>query len=442
MHGGIGKYLITAASHVILLLFRFLVCLPDILLLRFLKISERLFRITHKSGKVPEFISEACDLIRESPNGSRTLRKMLRDNRKEQFLIVLKGAMKHHLGAGTQFSGRYAPVSRSSIPTSCGVPFNIVFFGCGPELELLKEEYEQRHNCKIMQFEKIDIQEAERILEKAGGVEIASPLPRDLDRFADILPNGTALSIHPSVIDAGEQVIRLRNLLAGRGIGIRICYPLYTYPPAQLVKHLILQDEIGEVATIRVRATICGPGSAIAAKPPSKERYLNHPAFDHTMLLAFFGGGIERVAAYLNPMSPEKGGQGLVNFKFAHPGRYGLLECSFAPGLYVKSEFLPYDLEVEIAGSDGIIWMNGGMAERTQTPPVFVRTGRTSYSIGIESGLDVSWRPVFYGLAGQLVGMMERVNDGALPGNDILSAFDSRDAAYRAASEGRVIDVS
>ncbi|MDP8257733.1 MAG: hypothetical protein P9M14_18455 [Candidatus Alcyoniella australis] len=68
----------------------------------------------------------------------------------------------------------------------------------------------------------------------------------------------------------------------------------------------------------------------LEAQPLEPNDYLRHPAFDMLLPLAALGGPIERITALLNPMT-QRGGQGLIDLKFEHAARYGLLELSHAP---------------------------------------------------------------------------------------------------------------
>jgi hypothetical protein len=140
-------------------------------------------------------------------------------------------------------------------------------------------------------------------------------------------------------------------------------------------------------------------------------------------------------------MDPVKGGQGLINCKFVHPGRYGLLECTYAPELHVRSDFFPHDLEVEIAGTDGILWLSRGMGKRTQAAPLRVRVAREASTIGVECGLEEEWSSVYATAAGEMVRMVSGRARPLMKPEEILSAFRLQERAYEASRAREVLSV-
>ena len=125
-------------------------------------------------------------------------------------------------------------------------------------------------------------------------------------------------------------------------------------------------------------------------------------------------------------MERERGGQGLVACQFAHPGRYGLLECVFAPHLFIRSDYFPYDLEVEIAGTDGIIWLRRGMAKRTQSPAIEVRVGQRAFSFGAASGIEEDWNWAYREAAVCFLEMASGAGRDRMPDTALISALKIR----------------
>jgi hypothetical protein len=72
----------------------------------------------------------------------------------------------------------------------------------------------------------------------------------------------------------------------------------------------------------------------------------------------------------------------------------------------VKTDHQPYDLEIEIAGSDGIVWLRRGMGNHTPAAPIMVRTGRKAYTIGVECGFPTNWNHVYRQMALEFVNVI------------------------------------
>jgi predicted dehydrogenase len=221
---------------------------------------------------------------------------------------------------------------------------------------------------------------------------------------------------------------------------IRVFDPYLYFPPTVRLRALIAEGEIGELTTVRVRALLAGKGGAAQFGPPFGDAPLRHPAFDRFLLLAFLGGAASKLTAYVQPMDAS-GGQAQVACQYSAGGRYGLLECVYAPEMYVRSDHWPHDLTVEVAGTDGVIWMRRGMAATTAEPPLFVRTGQSAYSIGIETGMTADWRDAYRAAVAEMgEAVAGRVSE-RMPAADVVSALAMREKVHAAALGDRTISL-
>lgn len=381
-----------------------------------------------------ESIREIKEIFRDSPEERQVIRNLFLENRPAQAASFLRGFLRHHARSDTQTFDQQTAPARSGFS---GSPTRMGFLGRHPDLDGLRAQYERRPDCTCVT---VDFDSAPaHALASLDGIEIAGAVPNLDDWIRAAVSLARKISIHHASLNF-SQVSGLLFPTNQDRTSIRIFYPYLYYPPVLKVRELIDQDVLGEVCTVRVRATLGGRGGALPPDPPDREAYLNHAAFDHFLLLALFGGAIEKVAAFLNPMDTKTGGQGQISCKYADPGRYGQLECTYAPGLYVRSTHQPYDLEAEVAGSNGIIWLRRGMGERIQAPPIFVRVGRSAYSIGVESGMRLRWEQVYADAAEEFLTGLRHGDDGLLSPAAKVSAFAARAMAYESTDKRKVLD--
>jgi predicted dehydrogenase len=175
------------------------------------------------------------------------------------------------------------------------------------------------------------------------------------------------------------------------GVSAAVAYRAWAWPPVRALAALVAEGTLGEVASIRVQAVLGGRGGRLPAVPPDPDGWPCHDAFDHLPLLAILGGPIATVAAYADPMDPVRGGRALVAVGFEAPGRYGLLECVWAPDMTVASEGRPHDLQAEVAGTDGVAWLRRGEGRRAMQAPIQVRVGKEWRTYGVANGLEDAW---------------------------------------------------
>lgn len=383
-----------------------------------------------------EPVRELKDLAENEPEGMALLNNLLLESRDSQFQSLLRGVLKHH----TQKAPEGIKVREGF--KSTGPRYSLLHLGMAGDhfdLRMMEQACRAEPGCQGMRLSKEELLSNGDSLSKLNSLEIAE---RDLATEAFItraLSSHTALSVHHAHLSSPQVLHAALTASRSAGTPFRVFYPPLYYPPLQRVKRLLEDNLIGEICCIRIRATLGGKGGRLEPEIPDPERYLDHPAFDHFLLLTFLGGKVERVTAYLNPMDSRKGGQGLVDCKYSAPGRYGLLECTFAPDLHIRSEHYPYGLELEVAGSDGIIWMNRGMAKRTQAPPIYVRVGQKAFSVGVESGLEEEWEAVYRNAARDYLHMIRGDSGRLIREEEMVSALALKDKVYEAANSREAI---
>ena len=435
------KQQIHLTSVLLMRTIRFVARIPDPILVPLLRVAAwatvRLTGDPAAAGPVREIL----EIAETDPAGMNVLRNLLLKGREAQFIALLEGTITHHVGPEPNPPPEMPHgMKRQRNPRrSPKQPLRVGVVGDDLDAELLCRAYGGRPDCALVPVEPARLLEDEEALMELDLLEVDDPGLIDEAFLLRALEQEVAVSLHHRRVDEPELARRLL-LAARRGGGrFRVFCPTLSYPPLLRVKRMLDDDLLGEVCSIRVRATIGGKGGRLPPDPPDPDRYLDHPAFDQFLLLAALGGKLQSVTAYLNPMHPERGGQGLVDCKFASPARYALLECTFSPDLFIRSDYHPYDLEVEVAGSDGIVWMRRGMAKRTQSAPVEVRVGRKAYSVGVECGLPEDWGEA-HAQAAALWAAAARGQ--AVPSMDdatLLSALRLKERVYEAARSPEVI---
>jgi len=410
--------------------------LPDIILVPVLRAIRRLSLIGGSDPEAPDPLAEIIEILKNDPEGNRAIRRLMTDNRTGQFTSMIKGLLRHHAIA----PGRIPVHKRIRIPVE--VPgrekkrtkgrkkkISVGVAGEGYENDRLLEAYNDLPGCIAERIEDLRSGEvpAVDILEAADGGDAGA------ERLAELLDKGIAVSAPCGAITSRDEFVALAGASKRGGAPFRLRYPYLYYPPVRMVRALLDGGEIGEIATIRIRATIGGSGGRHEPVPPDEADYLRHPAFDHFPLLASLGGPPAEVGAYLHAMDGALGGQGLVSCRFEADGRYGILECSYAPGMRFASTAFPYDLEAEVSGTDGIVRLRRGMARRSLEAPIHVRTGRLAYSIGVESGLADEWEQVYRNAAAEMVETLSGKAVGLLSQRELSAAFAAREAANKAA---------
>ncbi|HOY62481.1 MAG: Oxidoreductase family, NAD-binding Rossmann fold [bacterium ADurb.Bin236] len=260
---------------------------------------------------------------------------------------------------------------------------------------------------------------ASDIGELASRVDAAQMLSFDgrTDAAESLLLSGKHVSIRKPLAETPEDAAALERAARRGKAFLRVDDEAFFFQPIVKLKHLVDSMEIGEICAARFRVNIVGGGSLDPLKSIlASSNYLLHPCFDCFAIAIHLFGDIESVIAYLNPMDMKRGGQGMVCCKFKDPGRYGVFELTYSPEADIRADAYPCDFSIETAGTDGIIWMNHFYGKMTETPWIEVRRGKKYYSMGIGSGMEVSWASALKESAAHFA---SRVARGGAPGPDI-----------------------
>ena len=373
------------AGRIILFGVRTFLRLPDHLLARIFHFLSRATNVFSHGNPAATTLSEFADVFGHHPDEAMAVRNFFLKCRTTQGIALFSGILKHHARPDScpldSMEGKTAKAIKQQV-------HSIAFMGINADTPYLAQAYAEIEGLTMLPVSDSP---------PSGiwtGLEIGAMPPGGLDSL-ERLPWQRTISVSYTALGSHQTAARLFDLTRIHRTKLRVAYPYFHYAPVLKLKELIQEGEIGEPATIRVRA-MAGKGAEIGQ---SIEEWLAHPAFDHFPLLSFFGGSIHSVAAYFNPMNPQHGGQGVTAIRFERPGLYGSLECTLAPDLEIRTNHQPYDLEIEIAGSDGIAWLRRGMGRHVSTAPIMVRTGRKAYSIGVECGFPADWNHVYQQMA-------------------------------------------
>jgi len=436
----IREFPIRVFSFLVIKGLKCIVKLPDAALIKIIGWAAA-YSKKRNHGNKPTPLMEVSEMLIKDPNMTKMIRRFLLDSRESQFFSIVKGMIKHHALAEDKSFEIYLPgISHKKISVDSR-QICVGLVGDGFDARMLHKAYEENENCRCSIFTEEQIGGVQKIAAIADGLEITRRLRTAESLVSSALEQGVAVSIHHSAIESPDMLQRLINQAEHTRTSLRIFYPYFYYPPIQKAKELLADDMIGEVTTIHIRATIGGKGGSLEPEIPDPEKYFDHPAFDHFILLAFFGGAFEKAVSYLNRMDPKYGGQGLVDCKFEYPGRYGLLECSFAPEMYIRSDHYPYDLDVEIAGTDGILWLQRGMAKRVQSPPITIRAGKQYCAFGVGSGLREDWEESYKNAADHFADMVRGNCRRVMQNKDIFSALELKAKIFDVAQSSKAVNL-
>jgi predicted dehydrogenase len=174
------------------------------------------------------------------------------------------------------------------------------------------------------------------------------------------------------------------------GMLLKVFENFVFYPPYVKAKELVAGGAIGELITVRMRLTTSNRGgwhvneSAVLWHIDRKKSGGGILVFDdgyHKYSQAYdIGGKVQKVFAWIDSWQGLVDSPAFIVWKYQKGERaqYGAYDITFAPNLYIESDYYAGDDRMELVGTDGIIYLNRCTALMLQESPlVLYREGET-----------------------------------------------------------------
>lgn len=237
-------------------------------------------------------------------------------------------------------------------------------------------------------------------------VEILLPHHLHLEAALAAINAGKAVSLQKPICPSVEEADRLVEAAAASDRPFKVFENFVFYPPVQKAIRLIGNNAIGEPLSIRIKSN---PGTSRTEwKIPQganewrqdQNRSGGGPlVFDdghHKFALAWlFMGNPDSVHSYIGSTVRSDGyvfdAQSIISFRFPN-NRIGNLEIVYSPELEIDTCHYAQDDRVEITGTKGIIWINGGHGRLgDDTPVVLHRDGTRTEFRDVATGWEQSF---------------------------------------------------
>jgi len=351
-------------------------------------------------------------------------------------------------------------------------PLRVGLIGTGRISDLHAIEYLQNPDARIVALCDRDIGQARQKAQSWGIPDVAVEddidafLARpDIDLVEILLPHHLHLPIALKAMAAGK-IISLQKpmcldlaeadqLVAAAEAydrPVKIFENFIFYPPVLKARALIDSGAIGTPLSIRIKSNPARSATAweVPAAANAWRQQKGHAGggplvFDdghHKFALAWhFMGNPSEVHAFIGDCEGPGGirfdAQSIVSFRF--PGnRVGNLEIVYSPDMELMTQHYAQDDRVEITGTSGVIFINGGHGRLGATPPV------TLYRDGQITTYDVptGWEHSFIQSTRHYINALKT---GSAP---VLTAAEGRQvlrfalAAEQSAREGRTIQLN
>jgi predicted dehydrogenase len=282
-------------------------------------------------------------------------------------------------------------------------------------------------------------------------VEILGPTPLHAEHVIAAARAGKHVSVQKPIANTVSDARRMVQAARDAGVILRVTEHACYYPPLRTARDFIRSGIIGDPTVVRIKTVVGRTESEFQANldPAGYSWRFNDQSpgghlFDdvmhkYAMALWLVDEQVRSVQAVVRQGPLFFEAPTVALWEYARHDLLGMMEVSYAPDMFIRSDYYGADEFFEIQGTRGFVWVTrlcGNL--HVDLPPLVLydETGKRSSFAELDASYDGSFRRA----AGAFV-------DGVLAGEtpDLspqmgIEALQLAFAVYQASNEGRAVD--
>ena len=283
-------------------------------------------------------------------------------------------------------------------------------------------------------------------------VEILTPTHLHHAHVLAALAAGKHVSVQKPIANSVDQGREMAAAATEAGLILRVSECYAHYPPLEKAKALIAQGAIGQPTSIRIKTVVGQTDSAFQAglwgegyvwrlnqQSPGGHLF-DDMVHKYAMALWLVDQDIVNVQAvvrrrdfFFEPCA--------VIFEYEDPGLLGTMEVSYAPKMWMRSQYYGADEVFEVQGDEGMIWVTRCTGEMLDLPPLMLYRGaQDEQTMTGFDGLDADWGAGFTRSSAHFVDALVDGTEPDLTGEEAVKVLQLCFAVYEAGNTGGKVD--
>jgi predicted dehydrogenase len=279
-------------------------------------------------------------------------------------------------------------------------------------------------------------------------VEILSPTPLHAAHTIAALEAGKHVSCQKPIANSVTDARRMLDVARATGKTLRITEQSCHYPPLVKARDLIRAGAIGAPTVVRIKTVVGRTESKFQANldPAGYSWRFNAESpgghlFDdvmhkYAMALWLVDSDISAVQAVVRQGPLFFEAPTVALFEYDQPNLLGMMEVSYAPDMFIRSDYYGADEFFEIQGTRGFIWVTrlcGNLHLNLAPIELYEEDGRRSTFAELDASYDGSFRRSAGAFIDALLAGMVPDLDPAVATRALQLCF----AVYQASNEQR-----
>jgi len=284
-------------------------------------------------------------------------------------------------------------------------------------------------------------------------VEILGPTPLHAEHVIAAARAGKHISVQKPIANTVSDARRMVAAAEDAGVILRVTEHACYFPPLRKARDLIRSGIIGDPTVVRIKTVVGRTESEFQANldPAGYSWRFNDQSpgghlFDdvmhkYAMALWLVDTDIRSVQSIVRPGPLFFEAPTVALFEYDRDDLLGMMEVSYAPDMYIHSDYYGADEFFEIQGTRGFIWVTrlSGQLHLGLAPVVlYEEDGRSTSFAEIDASYDGSFRRSAAAFVDGLIAGEAPDLDPAVATRALQLCF----AVYQASNEGRRVELS
>ena len=319
---------------------------------------------------------------------------------------------------------------------------------CDPRAEVLERRMQEWGIGRG--YQKIDEMLA---LDDIDAVEILSPTPLHAEHTIAALQAGKHVSCQKPIANDVADGRRMLEAAHESGRTLRVTENCCHYPPLRKARDLIRAGAIGTPTVVRIKTVVGRTESAFQANldPAGYTWRFNAESpgghlFDdvmhkYAMALWLVDTDIRSVQSIVRQGPLFFEAPTVALFEYARHDLLGMMEVSYAPDMFIRSDYYGADEFFEVQGTRGFVWVTrlcGNLHTSLPSLVLYEEDGRQTHFADLDASYDGSFRRSARAFVDGLI-------SGEAPDLDPRTAIEALQlcfAVYQASNERRPVALS
>lgn len=281
-------------------------------------------------------------------------------------------------------------------------------------------------------------------------VEILTPTHLHHDHVVAAARAGKHISCQKPMANSVTDARAMLGAVQEAGVRFRISECALHYPPLEEARRLIAEGAIGTPTMVRIKTVVGGRTDSLFQASLEAEGYAwrfdrRSPAghlFDdvvhkYAVALWLFPEEVRSVQAVVRqaPLFFEAPTAALLEYE--RPDLLGMMEVTYAPNMFVRSDYYGADEFFEVQGTDGFLWVTRFTGRMLDLPPLVLYRGDATESY---PRLDADWGSAFRRSSEHFVDSLLQGSEAEMSGEMAVRVLQLCFAVYQASMERRPVD--